>query len=94
MISSPARGTIENAGLIYVLWISEQGGRHWDATEAGLTALANGDVGQRIRETASAQSARPAPTAERLHELETLRANGAITDTEYTAKRARIIEEL
>ena len=85
---------LENAGLIYVLWISEQGGRHWNAAEAGLAALANGDVRQRIQEPAGTQSARPAATAERLQELETLRANGAITDTEYTAKRARIIEEM
>ncbi|GAS87110.1 SHOCT domain-containing protein [Mycolicibacterium brisbanense] len=38
----------------------------------------------------------PAPepsTAQRLQELETLRATGAITDTEYTAKRQQIIAE-
>lgn len=37
----------------------------------------------------------PAPsTAARLQELETLRAMGTITETEYTAKRAQIIAEL
>ncbi|MGE2716468.1 SHOCT domain-containing protein [Mycolicibacterium litorale] len=33
-------------------------------------------------------------TAQRLQELETLRATGAITDAEYTAKRQQIIEAL
>lgn len=37
----------------------------------------------------------PAPsTAQRLQELETLRATGAISDDEYTAKRQQIIAEL
>lgn len=37
----------------------------------------------------------PAPsTAQRLQELETLRAMGTISDTEYTAKRQQIISEL
>ncbi|WP_029106829.1 SHOCT domain-containing protein [Mycobacterium sp. URHD0025] len=37
----------------------------------------------------------PAPsTAQRLQELETLRATGAISDVEYTAKRQQIIAEL
>ena len=40
---------LEHAGLVYVLWISEQGGRHWNATEAGLAALANNNVRQRIQ---------------------------------------------
>ncbi len=33
----------------------------------------------------------PAATAQRLQELETLRSSGSISDTEYAAKRARII---
>jgi hypothetical protein len=89
---------LEHAGLVYVLWISEQGGRHWNATEAGLAALANNDVRQRIQgspgASAAAPLAPPVSTAERLQKLETLRAAGAITDTEYTAKRAQIIDEL
>jgi hypothetical protein len=32
-----------------------------------------------------------APTSQRLSELEALRTSGAISDTEYAAKRARII---
>jgi hypothetical protein len=37
----------------------------------------------------------PAPSvAQRLQELETLRANGAISETEYTAKRQEIISNL
>jgi hypothetical protein len=32
-----------------------------------------------------------APTSHRLQELETLRSNGSISETEYAAKRARII---
>ena len=37
----------------------------------------------------------PAPsTAQRLQELETLRAMGTISDSEYAAKRQQIISEL
>ena len=37
----------------------------------------------------------PAPsTAQRLQEIETLRAMGTISEAEYTAKRAQIIAEL
>jgi hypothetical protein len=32
-----------------------------------------------------------APTSQRLQELEDLRTSGAVSDTEYAAKRARII---
>ncbi|OBF79939.1 hypothetical protein A5791_09665 [Mycobacterium sp. 852002-51163_SCH5372311] len=35
-----------------------------------------------------------APASQRLQELETLRATGAITEAEYTAKREKIISEL
>lgn len=34
------------------------------------------------------------PTAQRLQELEALRATGAISDAEYLAKRKQIIDEL
>ncbi|BBX48306.1 hypothetical protein GCM10009641_06490 [Mycobacterium cookii] len=78
-------------------WIGDDGSRHWNATQAGLEVLANGEVTQRIHDqtTASAPHApRPQASAgERLQELETLRASGVITDAEYTAKRQRIIEE-
>jgi hypothetical protein len=46
---------------------------------------------------AAAPYAAPAPeltTAQRLQELETLRATGSITDAEYTAKRQQIIADL
>jgi hypothetical protein len=36
----------------------------------------------------------PPSTAQRLQELETLRAMGTITDAEYTAKRQKIISDL
>lgn len=36
----------------------------------------------------------PPSIAQRLQELETLRATGAISDTEYTAKRQKIISEM
>jgi hypothetical protein len=35
-----------------------------------------------------------APTSQRLQEIENLRTSGAISDDEYTAKRARIIASL
>jgi hypothetical protein len=35
-----------------------------------------------------------APIAQRLQELETLRASGALTDQEYNARRAQIISEI
>lgn len=45
--------------------------------------------------TSASFLAPPAPsTAQRLQELETLRATGAISDDEYTAKRQQIIAEL
>jgi hypothetical protein len=33
-------------------------------------------------------------TSQRLQELETLRATGAVTEEEYTAKRAQILSDL
>ena len=94
-----AANLLERAGLIYVLWISEQGGRHWNATEAGLSALAQGNARQRIQsQTSDAAVMGAAPrqqsTAQRLHELEALRATGVITGDEYAAKRTQIINEL
>jgi hypothetical protein len=80
--------------------------RYWRATEAGMAALANGRdaVSQCISYGTGAASAPavappdvapPRPlSAQRLQELEALRATGAISDAEYTAKRQRIIDEL
>lgn len=55
------------------------------AAEAAAPAPAPGPV---------APSAPPPSVAQRLQELETLRAMGTITELEYTAKRAQIIAEL
>jgi Short C-terminal domain len=57
---------------------------------------------QQAPATAPAQGAGPAPVvtppqppiAQRLQELETLRASGALTDQEYNARRAQIISEI
>jgi hypothetical protein len=44
---------------------------------------------------ATAPAAAPAaPTAERLQQLETLRASGAISDDEYNTKRQQILTDL
>jgi hypothetical protein len=45
-------------------------------------------------EAVPAPAQAPASTAERLRELETLRAGGAISDGEYTRKREQIIADL
>jgi hypothetical protein len=45
-------------------------------------------------EAVPAPAQAPASTAERLRELETLRAGGAISDAEYTRKREQIIADL
>ena len=80
--------------------------RYWRATDAGMAALASGRdaVRQRINYrtgAASAPAVAPpdlvpprASSAQRLQELEALRATGAISDVEYIAKRERIIDEL
>ncbi|MCV7224076.1 SHOCT domain-containing protein [Mycolicibacterium elephantis] len=61
-------------------------------------------VRRTVAKPAPAQQAAPAPgpvltppepsTAQRLQELETLRATGAITEDEYTAKRQQILADL
>ena len=49
----------------------------------------------RARRAATPYAAPPEPsTAQRLQELETLRATGAISDDEYTAKRQQILADL
>ena len=42
----------------------------------------------------TAPAAEPQPIAQRLQELETLRASGALTDAEYDSRRAQIISEI
>lgn len=51
---------------------------------------------QHWQPSATAPAARPwaAPTSQRLQELEDLRTGGAISDTEYGERRARIIADI
>jgi hypothetical protein len=60
------------------------------------TGNANHHVGATARPIAlpPPQPPAPAPVSERLRDLEALRATGAISDTEYSAKRVHIISEL
>jgi hypothetical protein len=85
---------LEQARLVRVTWISSDV-RHWGATQVGLAALALGKevVRQRITELTGVTPQRRS-VSQRLQELETLRATGAISDAEYTAKRTQIIDEI
>jgi hypothetical protein len=95
---------LEHAGLVYVCSISDDGTRFWSATGLGLAALAEGDCTQRIENRTGAAPAPPVASAvvtpprqsiaQRLQELETLRATGAISEAEYAAKREQIIDEI
>jgi hypothetical protein len=95
---------LENAGLVCLQWISDDGTRHWSATQLGVAALAQGPdaVRHRITDRTAVSPAMAPPTvpparrsiAQRLQELETLRAASVISDAEYTAKRAQIIAEI
>jgi hypothetical protein len=73
---------------------------NWRATKLGLESLARGTYRQRISERngAAPMAAAGAPprqsTAARLQELQALRAADAISESEYSAKRAQIISEL
>ncbi len=68
----------------------------------GLAALADGEqaVRQRITERTGAGPAPAVVTpprqsiAQRLQELETLRASDAVSEPEYSAKREKIIDDL
>ncbi len=70
-----------------------------------LQAVVRRAAGQQAQAPAPTPAAHQAPAAplftapepsiaQRLQELETLRATGAVTDAEYTAKRAQIISEI
>ncbi len=64
-----------------------------------IQAVVRRAVDQQVAGTAAAPAApvvtpAKAPIAERLHELETLRATGALTDQEYESRRAQIISEI
>jgi len=95
---------LEHAGLVYVHSISDEGDRCWSATQLGLAALASGDYRQRIQDRTGAAPAPAVPPpaatpaqvsiAQRLQELQTLRATGAISEAEYTAKREQIINDI
>ena len=94
---------LEQAELVYQSGRTEENDL-CSATPLGLATQAGGKaaVRQRIEDRAgpvppiappAATSERP-PTAQRLQELETLRATGAISDAEHLAKRKQIIDEL
>lgn len=87
---------LEHAELVY-LTVRTDREDIWTATNLGLSALADGRdavadlVGRR---GAGPVATQPKSVADRLHELESLRSAGAITDAEYAAKREHIIGEL
>ncbi|ORW39690.1 hypothetical protein AWB92_25335 [Mycobacterium sp. IEC1808] len=95
---------LERAGLVCQTWIDHGGTRHWSATQLGLAALAEGKdvVLQRISECLGIAPGMSPPAAtpprrsiaQRLQELETLRATGVISEAEYAAKREQIINEI
>ncbi|MDT5349882.1 MAG: hypothetical protein QOH91_3169 [Mycobacterium sp.] len=90
---------LAHAELVYVTTHSEAPD-NWRATSLGLASLANGTYRQRISERTDAAPAVAADppgrqsTAERLQELQTLRAANVISEGEYSAKRAQIINDL
>lgn len=94
---------LEHAELVYENRRTEQND-YWSATQLGLATLASGKaaVRQRVKDGTGAASAigpstvtPPRPSvAQRLQELENLRATGVISDAEYTAKRAQVIGEI
>jgi hypothetical protein len=100
--SSPIREALqvlEHAELVY-LTIRTDSADNWRATSLGLADLASGKDAVRHRISQRSGSA-PAPvtqprqsTAARLGEVEALRAAGAISETEYAAKREQIINEI
>lgn len=90
---------LEHAELLY-LTVAEESAHKWTATRLGMEALRGGKdvVAQRIKERSGASSAPVPPpqpsTAQRLQELESLLSTGVISESEYTAKREQIINEL
>ncbi|OBH04263.1 MULTISPECIES: SHOCT domain-containing protein [unclassified Mycobacterium] len=77
------------AGVLFALRLINLGAG-WGAGDVGR------DVAAPMRPIALSQSEPPAQASvsEQLRELEGLRADGAISDTEYSARRLRIISEL
>ncbi len=92
---------LEHAELIYVsrMWNAPP---YFRATRLGLLALEeeleNGEASVRrcVEERIATSTATPPrqPAAQRLQELETLRATGAISDAEYARKRDQIIDDI
>jgi hypothetical protein len=95
---------LEHAELIYVskMWDAHP---YFRATRLGLLTLDQGDAS--VRQCIEDRIAAPAPavgapagtppwqsTAQRLQELEALRATGAISNVEYSAKREQVINDI
>jgi hypothetical protein len=99
---------LEHAELVYESRRTEPNDSpaisYWSATQLGLATLASGKaaVRQRVKDRTGAASAigpstvtPPRPSvAQRLQELENLRATSVISDAEYTAKRTQVIGEI
>jgi hypothetical protein len=95
---------LERAGLVCEMGTDRRGTRRWGATQLGLATLAGGKdvVRQRIMDRTGVASGMGGSTvtpprrsiAQRLQELETLRATGVISEAEYAAKREQIINEI
>ncbi|OBF04479.1 hypothetical protein A5730_18145 [Mycobacterium sp. ACS4054] len=88
---------LEHCELVYLSVGGEGKVDNWRPTNRGLTALAGGHdaVAQCISRRDAARSSDPVDSAaERLRQLETLRAAGAISELEYTAKRGLIVDTL
>jgi hypothetical protein len=83
---------LEHAELVYLTVESERPEK-CTITGRGLQALRGGKdaVRQRISERNGATTP---SSAQRLQELEALRSTGAISEAEYTTKRAQIIDEI
>ncbi|OBJ52363.1 hypothetical protein [Mycobacterium sp. 1423905.2] len=97
-----AMQVLEHAELVY-LRVRSESPDTWELTSRGREALNSGTdaVRQCIAERGGAQPAAGASDrpprqsiAERLQELETLRAAGALSPDEYSAARARVIDDI
>ncbi|OBK47474.1 hypothetical protein [Mycobacterium kubicae] len=95
-----AMQVLEHAELVQ-LRVRSESADTWSATSRGRQALERGKdaVRQCIAErggrpAAGASALPPQSIAERLQELETLRAAGAISPDEYSAARARVIDDI
>lgn len=91
---------LEHSELVYHNVGGEGKAENWRLTNRGLSALYDGydAVAQCISRRDAALPPEPDPparsAAERLEQLATLRAAGAISELEYTTRRERIIDTL